>query len=89
MRIYIIVLVVALLLLLAGCKGKEDRESRQVSELKSQLLQLQDGNEKLKEECHQLRQEYEQLKKVDNLRDDVLHSPDRKKSSGIYDEVFQ
>lgn len=89
MRIYIIVLVVGLLLLLAGCKGKEDRESSQVSELKSQLKQLQSENEKLKEECHQLRQEYEQLKKVYNLRDDALHSPDRKKSSGIYDEVFQ
>ena len=89
MRMYIIVLVVSLLLLLAGCKGKEDKESRQVYELKIQLQQLQNENEKLKEECRQLRQEYEQLKKVYNLRDDTLHSPDRKKSSGIYDEVFQ
>jgi len=87
MRIYIIVVVIALLIV--GCKEKEGRELRQVSELKSQVQQLQSENEKLKEECRQLRKEYEQLKKVYNLRDDALHSPDRKKSSGIYDEVFQ
>ena len=89
MRIYIIVLVIGVLLLLAGCKGKKDRESSQVSELKSQLQQLQSENEKLQEECRQLRGKYEQLKNVYNLQDDVLHGADRKKSSGIYDEVFQ
>jgi len=88
MRIYIIVLLVGLLLLLAGCKEKEGRESGRVYELKSQLQQLQSENEKLKEECRQLRKEYDQLKKVYNLRD-APHSPDRNKSSGIYDEVFQ
>lgn len=89
MRIYITVLIVGLLLLFAGCKGKEDKESSQVSELQSQIRQLQSENEKLKEECHQLRNKYKQLKKVYNLQDDVLHDPDREKSSGIYDEVFQ
>ncbi len=89
MRIYIIVLVVGLLLLLAGCKGKKDREASQVSELKSQLQQLQSENVTLKEECRLLRKKYKQLKNVYNLQDDVLHGPDREKSSGIYDEVFQ
>ncbi len=87
MRIYIIVVVIALLIV--GCKEKEGRELRQVSELKSQLQELRSENEELKKECRRLRKEYEQLKKVYNLRDDTLHSPDRKKSSGIYDEVFQ
>jgi len=89
MRIYIIVLVVGLLLLLTGCKGKEDRESSQVSELKSQIQQLQSENEKLQEDCRQVRKKYDQLKNVYNLQDDVLHGPDRETSSGIYDEVFQ
>ena len=89
MRIYIIVSIVGLLLLLVGCKGKEDRESSQVSELKGQLQQLKSENEKLKEECRQIRKKYKQLKSVYNLQDDVLPNPDREKSSGIYDEVFQ
>lgn len=86
MRIYIIVLVIALSIV--GCKEKKYRELRQVSELKSQLQELQSENEKLKKECRRLRKEYKQLKNVYNLRD-VPHSPDPNKSSGIFDQVFQ
>jgi len=86
MRIYVIMLFIALLIV--GCKEKEYRELLQVSELKSQLQELQAENEKLKKECRRLRKEYKQLKNVYNLRD-APHSPDPKKSSGIYDEVFQ
>ena len=89
MRIYIIMLVVGLLLLFAGCKGKEDGDARQIAELYSQLQQMKSENEKLKEEYRQLKKKYEQLKNVYNLQDEVLSTPDREKSSGIYDEVFQ
>ena len=89
MRIYIIILVAGLLLLFAGCDGKEDWKASQVYELKSQIRQLQSENEKLKEECRQLRKKYDQLKNVYNLQDDTLHRSDRKKSSGSYNEIFQ
>ena len=89
MRVNIILLVLGLILLLGGCKEKENDDARQIAELYSQLRQLRSENEKLKEECRQLREEYEQLKKVYNLQDDVIRGPDREKSSGIYEEVFR
>ncbi len=80
---------VILLLLDRGCEERENSEYHHTYQLKKQLEELKSENEKLKEEHLELQQKYEKLKNIYNIQDDILKSQKDKKSSGIYDEVFQ